>query len=55
LGLAPVINGEDDWQGFDVAYIMNKRTTLCVGTGMFGTLANDEVNNAWWAQLKYEF
>jgi hypothetical protein len=34
---------------------MNKRTTLCVGTGMFGTLANDEVNNAWWAQLKYEF
>jgi hypothetical protein len=55
MGLAPVLGDEDNWQAFDVAYILNKHTTLCVGTGAFGTLANDEVNNPWWMQLKYEF
>jgi hypothetical protein len=53
--LAPLVGDEDNWHAFDVAYIMNKRTTLVAGAGIFGTLANTEVNNAWWLQLKYEF
>lgn len=55
LGLPTLIGNEDDWHAFDAAYIMDKHATLCVGYGIFGTLANTEVNSAWFAQLKYEF
>jgi hypothetical protein len=53
--LAPLVGDEDNWHAFDAAYIINKRTTLVAGAGIFGTLANTEVNSAWWLQLKYEF
>lgn len=55
LGLSPLIGDEDNWHAFDVAYIMNKHTTLVAGAGIFGNLANTSANNAWWLQLKYEF
>jgi hypothetical protein len=50
-----LIGTENDWHGFDVAYIINKHTTLVAGAGLFGNLANAEANGAWWLQLKYEF
>ena len=53
--LAPLVGDEDNWHAFDAAYILNKHTTLVAGAGIFGTLANTEVNSAWFAQLKYEF
>ena len=52
--LKPLINGEDDWHGFDVAWIINSHATLVGGYGIFGTLANSTANNAWWLQAKYE-
>ncbi len=55
MALAPLIGDEDNWQTFDVAYVLNKQTTLCGGYAMLGTLANSEANNGWFVQLKYEF
>jgi hypothetical protein len=50
-----LVGGENNWHGFDVAYIANKHTTLVAGCGIFGNLANTKADNAWWLQLKYEF
>lgn len=50
-----LVGGENNWNGFDVAYIASKHTTLVAGAGIFGNLANTNANNAWWLQLKYEF
>lgn len=50
-----LVGGEDNWHAFDAAYIINKRTTLCAGAGVFGNLANCEANSSWFMQLKYEF
>jgi hypothetical protein len=50
-----LIGGEDNWNGFDVAYIASKHTTLLGGVGLFGNVANEKANSAWWLQLKYEF
>jgi hypothetical protein len=55
MGLAPLIGTENTWNAFDAAYIINNRTTLVAGYGIFGTLANTQANSAWWLQLKYEF
>jgi hypothetical protein len=54
---APIslIGGENNWHGFDVAYIAGKHATLVGGLGIFGNLANAAANDAWWLQLKYEF
>jgi hypothetical protein len=50
-----LINGEDNWHAFDVGLILTPQSTLVVGYGNFGTLANSEANGAWWFQLKHEF
>ena len=50
-----LIGGENNWHGFDIAYIASKHTTLVGGLGLFGNLANAIANDAWWLQLKYEF
>jgi hypothetical protein len=50
-----LIGGENNWNGFDAGYIINKHTTLVGGLGVFGNLANANANDAWWVQLKYEF
>jgi hypothetical protein len=50
-----IIGDEDNWHGFDAAYIINKHTTLVGGAGILGNLANAEANSSWWLQLKYEF
>jgi hypothetical protein len=50
-----LIGGENNWNGFDIAYIASKHTTLVAGFGIFGNLANANANDAWWLQLKYEF
>jgi hypothetical protein len=50
-----IIGGENNWNGFDAAYIISKHTTLVAGYGIFGNLANAEANSNWWLQLKYEF
>ena len=55
LGLPTLVGNEDDWHSFDVGYILSKHATLCAAYGIFGTVANTEVNSAWFAQLKYEF
>jgi hypothetical protein len=55
IGGETLVGGEDNWHAFDAAYIINKRTTLVAGTGIFGNLANAAANSAWWLQLKYEF
>jgi hypothetical protein len=54
---APItlIGTENNWNGFDLAYIISNRATLVGGLGLFGNLANADANNAWWLQLKYEF
>jgi len=51
----PLIGDENNWHGFDAAYILSKHTTLVGGLGLFGNLANANANDAWWLQLKYEF
>ncbi len=50
-----LIGGENNWHGFDIAFIASKHTTLVAGLGIFGNLANTDANDAWWLQLKYEF
>jgi hypothetical protein len=50
-----IIGDEDNWNAFDVGYIINKHATLVAGVGIFGNLANADANSAWWLQLKYEF
>ena len=55
LNLNPLIGGEDNWQTIDAAYICNAHSTLVVGWGHFGNLANAEADSAWFMQLKYEF
>ena len=55
LNLAPLIGTEDNWHAIDVGLIMNKYSTLVVGYGHFGNLANNNADGAWWFQLKYEF
>jgi hypothetical protein len=49
-----LINGEDDWHGFDAAWIINSHATLVGGYGILGRLANSKADNAWWLQVKYE-
>jgi hypothetical protein len=50
-----LINGENNWNALDVAWIINKRATLVAGVGNFGTLGNSQADAAWWLQFKYEF
>jgi hypothetical protein len=50
-----LIGDENNWNAIDVAYILNKHTTLCAGWGLLGNVANAEANGSWWLQLKYEF
>ena len=50
-----LIGTENNWNGFDLAYIISNHATLVGGLGLFGNLANENANNAWWVQLKYEF
>lgn len=50
-----IVGGENNWNAFDAAYIINKHTTLVAGAGIFGNLANSEANSSWFMQLKYEF
>ena len=53
--IAGLIEEEDSWHGFDVAVILCDQATLAAGYGIFGKIANADVNSAWWLQLKYEF
>ena len=55
LGLAPLIGTENNWQAIDASLILNKNSTLVVGWGHFGNLANAEADSAWFMQMKYEF
>jgi hypothetical protein len=55
VGNTTLIGSENNWHGFDIAYIADKHTTLVGGFGIFGNLANANANDAWWLQLKYEF
>jgi hypothetical protein len=50
-----LIGDEDVWNAIDVGLILNKHTTLVIGWGDFGTLANSEASGAWWLQMKHEF
>jgi len=50
-----LIGVENNWNGFDLAYIISNHATLVGGLGLFGNLANEKADNAWWLQLKYEF
>ena len=50
-----LVEGENNWHAFDAALILNKQTTLVGGYGIFGNLANEDANSAWWIQLKHEF
>ena len=54
-----VINGlvekEDDWHAVDLGYIVDDHTTIVLGWGAFGQVANSKENGAWWLQVKYEF
>lgn len=50
-----LIGDENNWHAIDAAYILNNQTTLCVGWGNFGNLANAQANGSWCMQLKYEF
>jgi hypothetical protein len=50
--LAPVIGHEGNWNAFDASYIVSPHSTIVVGTGNFGTLADTTADHAWWVQLK---
>ncbi len=50
--LAPLIGKENNWNGVDAGYILNPNSTIVVGYGQFGNLANTSANNAFWFQLK---
>ena len=49
-----IVGFEDNWHAFDLGLILDKRSTLVFGYGMFGTLA-DCADSAWWLQFKHEF
>jgi len=50
-----LVGAEDNWQGFDISWIINKHATLVAGYGIFGTVVNTQENDAFWIQFKYEF
>jgi hypothetical protein len=50
-----LIGDENNWNAFDVGYILNPHTTICAGWGVFGNIADAKANDAWWLQIKYEF
>lgn len=56
IGQIPgLVGDEDDWLAFDASYIASNYTTVVLGYGKFGTLANTTANSAFWLQLKDEF
>lgn len=54
-GIPGLINPEDNWNAFDVAFVPNENSTIVVGYGIFGDLADEKRNDALWTQIKYEF
>ena len=50
-----LIGKEGNWNAFDTSLILGDSTTLVLGYGIFGNLADSKANSAWWLQLKYEF
>lgn len=50
-----LIGDENNWHALNVAYILGNQSTLCVGWGNLGNLANAEANGSWCVQLKHEF
>lgn len=50
-----LIGPEDTWFALDASWIINSNSTLVLGYGYFGNLANADANAAWWLQYKYEF
>ena len=53
--IAGLIEEEESWHAFHVIASLNEQTMLCLGYGLFGMVANTEVNNAWCVQLKHNF
>jgi hypothetical protein len=49
-----LVGREDDWHAVDVSWLINGNSTLVVGWGKLGTLANTKEDGAWYLQYKYE-
>jgi hypothetical protein len=50
-----IVDFENNWHAFDLGLILDKRSTLVFGYGIFGTLADSQANSAWYLQFKHEF
>jgi hypothetical protein len=50
-----IVGFENNWHAFDLGLILDKRSTLVFGYGIFGTLADSQANSAWFLQFKHEF
>jgi hypothetical protein len=50
--LAPLVGKTNNWNAFDAGYIINPNSTIVVGYGQFGNLANESANSSFWVQLK---
>ncbi len=53
--ISGLIGDEDNWHAVNASWIINNDTTLIVGWGAFGNVANTREDCVWWLQLKYEF
>jgi hypothetical protein len=49
-----IVGRENDWHAVDVSWLIDEHSTLVVGWGRLGTLANTKENDAWYVQYKYE-
>lgn len=55
VGGTKLVNAEDDWYDFCLAYIVNDNMTVSGGYANFGSVLEAQASNVWALQMKYEF
>lgn len=49
-----LLRGVDNWNAFDISYMVGEHIDIVAGYGIFGNIANTNADSAWWLQFKYE-
>lgn len=55
VGSTTLVDSEDDWYDFCLAYLVNDNLTISGGYANFGNVLEDKADNVWAIQAKYEF
>jgi len=52
--IPPLLRGVDNWNAFDISYMVGSHIDIVAGYGIFGNIANTTADSAWWLHFKYE-